>query len=76
MSEDNMCKLYDVYVPISGRMRIYIRAKNEQDAMEYAKRIAKEIETDSSDTIIPNLFGWKLDRTVRPIVIERGESDD
>lgn len=73
---DNAYKLYEVLIPVTGQMRIHLRAKDEQDAIESAGKIAIEMAKESSDSMIPNLFGWTLDRTVQPVVIERGEADD
>lgn len=69
-------KVYEVHVPISGYMRVHLRADNVEEALQEAHKIAIDIHKDTSEEVIPNLFTWKLDSTVCPIVIERGESDE
>lgn len=69
-------KNYEVSVPITGYMKIYLRAEDVLGALQKAGEIALEMEQDSSQMVIPNLCNWKIDRTVQPIIVEKGESDE
>lgn len=69
-------KIWDVMVPVSGHMRVIVRAKDKDEAMKEGSKIANEMFKESSDTIIPNLFTWWLTEEVNPMTIERGEADE
>ena len=69
-------KIYEVFVPILGSMKVYLRANDKEQAIQSAYRIAKEMKQNASETIVPNLFTWELDGVRDPIVIEKGEADE
>lgn len=69
-------KVYEVHVPISGYMRIHLIANDVEESIQKAHKIAIDIHKDASEEVVPNLFTWKLDSTVCPIVIEKGEADE
>lgn len=69
-------KLYEVDVPIMGFMRIHLRAIDTREVLFKAGEIALEMEREAPQTIVPNLCKWRIDRTIRPIVNEKGESDE
>lgn len=73
MSENCQDRKYEVFIPICGHLKIDLKAQDKQDAIEKARKIAIEVEKNSLDTAIPNLYTWRLDRKIKPIVFERGE---
>ena len=69
-------QLYEVLIPISGAMRIHLRAQNKNEAAMKSFEIAEEMKKNSTDTIIPNLSSWEIDMYNATIVIEKGEADE
>ena len=73
-------KIYEVFIPISGIVKIHLRSEDRDKAVVKAFEIAKEMERDGVDTVIPNLFTWKVNEIDNPsnevYVMERGESDE
>lgn len=76
MSGNKTHKLYEVDIPIMGYMKLHLRANEAQEALLKAGEIALEMEKEAPQTIVPNLCKWRIDRTIRPIVNEKGESDE
>lgn len=69
-------QLYEVLVPITGAIRVHLRAQRKGEAIVKAYEIAKEMKKDSTETIIPNLASWELDYTNIVNVTEKGEADE
>ena len=75
-------KIYEVYIPVQGRMKIYLQAEDRIIAIQKATRIASNMRDDSGNTIIPNLHTWWVDieNIMRfrdgIVAIEKGESDE
>lgn len=75
-------KIYEVYIPVQGRMKIYLQAEDRIEAIQKATMIASNMRDDSGDAIIPNLHTWWVD--IENIIkfkdgivaIEKGESDE
>ena len=73
-------KLYEVLIPVEGKMKVYLRAEDKEMAASTAYMIAKEMAQNGSQTIIPNLDSWQAKQYCLSIndidVIEKGESDE
>ena len=75
-------KIYEVYVPIEGQIKIHLRAEDKFDAVHKATKIAVNMKEDGADAIVPNLYNWWINvnkvisDTDSILVIEKGESDE
>ena len=70
-------KMYEVYVPVTGSMRVHVRAEDKERAKQLGYKIAKEMCEDASESIIPNLFTWNVNCDAdKTLVIKKGDADE